>query len=360
MRKTLLSLALCLVLLAAMEVGLRHMLFHHASYSNSESIDRQLQERDAKHEWKLLLVGDSEVRWGVNPLFFDKAMQAHGLDLPSFNHAFDGFGASWWPRLLPGLLKAPALENVEYVAVGIQLIDSHRIIGVSGEDCGALQRPVLTSAFARDIGVGGLCENATWDATLGRRIFDWLWVVRYSSAVRTLFLPTFMQSQRRLGINSRKEGESTRGFEPHRSIVQDIAIYDSEFARWKAQYQPERDFTPLRKTDWENLVKNDGFFDQVNQVVTKKGRKLILFALPTNPTVIDTFNRRQDYLRNSLLLRRWADSRDVIFVDAGIQDVQNPLDYFSDMRHLSGTGATLYSKKLGELIADRFKRGDAR
>jgi len=53
------------------------------------------------------------------------------------------------------------------------------------------------------------------------------------------------------------------------------------------------------------------------------------------------------------LLQDWAIKNDVVFVDAGIQDVANPDVYSSDMRHLSGVGALEYSRKLGRLLAKK-------
>lgn len=353
MRKVIFTLSCCILVLFLGELILRQLLFRYVSYSNSESIDRQLLERNSKADWNLLFIGDSETRWGINPEEIDSTFSNYGVKGRSFNHAFDGFGASWWPRLLPSLLEQPALKNVKVVALGVQLIDLHRVILESGEDCGALQKPVLTSPFAKDLGVDSLCRSQSWDAELGKKLFGAVWVVRYSSAVRSLILPQFMKGQWQLRFNSRKDGGPIRGFEPHRSIAQDRDTYAQEFTRWKAQYQPGRDFVPLQKSAWLELTSSSGFFDQLNEIVRSRGRQLVLFAVPTNPAVIDTFNRRDDYIRNSRLLQEWAAKRGVTFVDAGIQDVANPDDYFSDMRHLSGAGARQYSQKLGQLFVNR-------
>lgn len=75
---------------------------------------------------------------------------------------------------------------------------------------------------------------------------------------------------------------------------------------------------------------------------------MVLFALPTNPLLIDTFKRRADYLKNSNLLHVWAKKNGVVFIDMGMQDVAEPEIYFSDMRHLSGEGARQYSIRLGQ------------
>lgn len=355
MRRILLAIVLCGALLAGLEWWLHARLFQYASYSNSFSIDRQLQERNASGRWNQIFIGDSETRWGIHPGKIDEGLVAAGLPSLAFNHAFDGFGASWWPLLLPALLDDPSLHQVGVVALGVQLIDSHRIIARNEKQCGALQKPVLTSPFAIDLGVYDLCRTEEWDAALGRRVFHDLWLVRYSSAVRTAVLPKFMTSGGPLRVNSRAEGDPYHGFQPHKSIATEKDGYEQEFSRWKAQYDPARDFVPLPVDAWPRLVADGGYFDQLLKTVSERGRKLTLFALPTNPAVIDTFGRRADYARNSALLSQWAKERGVVYVDVGLRDVPDPDDYFSDMRHLSGHGAVQYSAELGRALAAAYR-----
>ena len=342
------SILLCVGMLAALESGLRTALFHHASYSNSESIDAQLAERDASPHWNILLIGDSETRWGIHPQEIDEAFRHAGVEVHTFNHAFDGFGASWWPVLLPPLLQHPSLEHVKIVALGVQMIDAHQVIEQTVQ-CGALQEPVLTSAFGEDLGLRSLCRSDSWDTALGNRLFSWLWTVRYASTIKSLLLPTPLLPQTPLRFNSRKSGEPFHGFEPHYAIAHDRGSYAEELRRWKAQYS-EREFQPLASEIWISLTSAGGFFDRLRDTVNREGRELVLFATPTNPVVIDTFVRRADYATNSLLLRQWAVARGVPFLDLGIQDVRSPDSYFSDMRHLSGEGARLYSQQLGDAL----------
>ena len=349
--RIILAVTLCIALLAAAEWWLRGNLFRHVSYSNSENIDHQVRARAEGAPWSAIFVGDSEVRWGIDPEVIDEAFRQAGVPMKSFNHALDGFGASWWPRLLPKLLREPSLREVETVIVGVQLIDQHRTVSESGIDCGALQRPVLTSPFAVDLRVDGLCRSRSWDAQLGRELFGELWTVRYSSAVRSLLLPSSAFRTSGLQMNSRKLDAPHRGFQAHRTVAQDRAIYADELRRWKAQYVPERDFRPLPEGAWDRQVAPDGFFDELLASVQGSGRKLALFALPTNPEVIDTFGRRADYQANSRLLRQWAIAHGVIYVDLGINDRPDADEFFSDMRHLSGTGARIYSGQLGDALA---------
>lgn len=349
-RRILFTLAVCVALLAAAEAWVRHNLFRHVSYSNSEAIDTQLRQRDGGAPWKMIFVGDSEVRWGVDPAQVDAGFRDVKAATLSFNHAFDGFGGSWWALLLPRLLDAPSLRSVETVVVGVQLSEIHRLLPSSGGECGSLQRPVLTSPFAVDLGAGPLCRTRSWDAELGRDLFGGLWTLRYAPAVRSLVLPDAVFQPERLVFNSRKAGAMRRGFQPHRTIAQDVKEYEAEFGRWKAQYVPERDFKPLPPDAWPAMVGYAGFFEELNEIVTRSGRRLALFALPTNPAVIDTFGRRADYLRNTNLLAEWAQRNHVAYVDLGLQDRPDAQDYFSDMRHLSSVGAHDFSRKLGQAL----------
>ncbi|MFO6418778.1 hypothetical protein ACLBKS_01070 [Hylemonella sp. W303a] len=337
--------------LAAIEICLRAYLFDHVSYSNSASIDAQLRSRKQEAGWTHLFVGDSEVRWGIDPAAMDQGLLEGGLTARSFNHAFDGFGATWWLKLLPQVLADPSLAEVKTVVVGIQLIDIHRVMSDTVQNCGALQKPVLTSPFAVDLGLDGLCNSRSWDAQLGRDLFNWLWIVRYAPAVRSAVLPKAFTPPVGLAFNSRSMGPPYRGFQPHHPIEYDKSDYAKELERWRAQYVPERDFRPMPKNAWRSLADQGGFFDELQRVVGASGRRLALFALPTNPVVIDTFQRRADYLANSRVLAEWAAKHDVTYVDLGIQDRPDAMQFFSDMRHLSGIGAADFSRRLGRFLA---------
>ncbi|WP_157496932.1 hypothetical protein [Hahella ganghwensis] len=341
-------------LLAVAEWWLRGNLFDFVSYSNSESIDDQISQRDVEGDWTMLFVGDSETRWGIHPAEIDEAFEQQGINIKSFNHAFDGFGGSWWVELLPPLLEQPALQKVEVVVLGVQLTAGYGTIEKPSDNCGALQKPVLTSPLAIDLGVDSLCRNYDWDTRLGRQVFNGLWTVRYASSVRSLLLPSSVFAPQGLRFNSAKNGEPYRGFSPHSSIADNKEAYEGEFMRWKAQYNPERHFVPLPEDLWPNLTGKDGFFDRLNNVVVSSGRRLALFALPTNPVVIDTFNRRGDYHRNSKLLADWANNNGVTYIDLGIRDVEEPDIYFSDMRHLSDQGARSFSRILGNALASKY------
>lgn len=355
MKRSVLVFVVCVGLLFAAEAWLRVNLFRYVSYSNSESIDVQLRARDRDGPWQILFVGDSEVRWGVNPEQVDRGLTEGGANFRVFNHGFDGFGASWWTVLLPQILQSPTLADVQTVAVGVQMITTHQLFTPSMRHCGALQRPVLTSAFGIDNDLDGWCQPRAWDSQLGRKLSAPLWSVRYASAVRTMLIPQAFSVTTMLQFNSLKDGEPLRGFQAHRSIEQDEKRAKAGFGRWKAQFDPGRDFKSLPPQAWEKMVAKGGFFDELNSIVSGSGRRLVLFALPTNPVVIDTFQRRSDYVRNSSLLSQWAVNKKVSFIDLGIQDRPDAALYFSDMRHLSGYGAADFSLRLGRAFAPIFE-----
>lgn len=354
MKKIAISFLFTLVIILLIELFLRYKLFEVVSYSNSESIDKQIFDRNKRTDWDILFVGDSETRWGINPKIVEREFSKKGIDAKVFNHAFDGFGASWWKKIIPNFLDLSSLKNVKFLVLGIQLIDAHRNIADNGEDCGDLQKPVLTSAMAYDLNLNNICGLEKWDAKLGKKIFNLIWLVKYSSSIRSLIMPNFVTDDPNLKFNSRIKNQPINGFQSHRSISEDMDIFQSEFDRWKSQYDPEKDFKPLDQNIWPNLLSRESFFDQLKEELDRRGVTLVLYALPTNPLLIDTFKRQEDYDRNSSLLQEWANQKNLIYIDLGRMDVDNPYDYFADMRHLSYLGADDYSQKIGEVLGQRL------
>jgi hypothetical protein len=357
MNKKLLVSLLCVCLVTlGFELWLRSKLFSLVSYSSSESIDRQLGERNKQRaRWTLIFIGDSETRWGIVPSTIDQEMVTSSrAKIESFNHSFDGFGAGWWPALLPSLFEHESLSQLKYVALGVQMTEVHRQYNSENAECGSLQRPVLTSSFGIDSGYDRLCRLSTWDAKLGRAVFDLFWTVKYASAVKSLLMPAWLDQTNGLRSNSRRTGSFDRGFEGHRSSKDDLNEVQQETGRWLKQFQPSRDFKPLPRDEWPRSLSENGYFDSLKKTVERRGAKLILFALPTNPFVIDTFNRRSDYIENSKALGAWSISNGVVFIDLGIEDVADPETHFSDVRHLSETGAKDYSSRLGRALANKL------
>lgn len=343
-------LILFFTLLMLIDLHLRNFLFNEVSYTNSRSFDEQLEQLHSRKDWNLIFIGDSEVHWGMVPKEFDKVVNKNHEGIRSFNLGLDGFGGSWWSLLLPKLLNDDSLQNVEYVVLGVQLTDKLEFLNAeSNVTCGSLQKPILTSPFGLDFGLNVLCEKTGLER-LKRSLSYPLWITRYSSAVRTYLLPDFMSDGQLIEFNSRKSGAIDLGFEPHQSIREESASYGDELKRWKEQYVPERDFVPLNPAIWNEMTDKDGFFDKMNRLVKSKNKKLILYALPTNPVVIDIFNRRSDYKNNAQLLYTWSKQNGVTFVDLGIHDQVDPELYFSDMRHLSKSGAIQFSQDLAKAL----------
>lgn len=340
------------------EIWLRDNLWKYASYTNSAAIDQQLLEWNSRPTWDIVFIGDSEVRWGINPIAFESGLLAQGKQgLSAFNHGFDGFGGSWWSVLLPKVLRsAPNTHSVKYVAIGVQMAGheafwsdtSHTYL--SG-NCGDLQRPVLTSSFGIDLSLDEICRPGVGllDKFVNE-IVSPLWLIRYRSAIKSIILPG---TSDRLTFNSAKNGEGFRGFEPHAPIAANLGNFESEFYRWRKQFEghPEA-LAPLLPEVWDRMVGYGGYFDRMSDLVRSRGAEPIFFALPTNPLVIDYLHRRQDYLRNSDLLLNWAKNRGIIAIDLGIQDRKDADIYFSDMRHLSEIGAADFSSKLAVKIAN--------
>ncbi len=343
------------------EFWLRDYLWEYASYSNSDSIDQQLKEWKGRQKWDVVFIGDSEVRWGVNPIAFEEGVVSQGRQhISAFNHGFDGFGGSWWSVILPKIFKNRFdSKSIQYIAIGVQMIGNDTFweemasLEMS-KNCGALQHPVLTSSFGIDFGLDEFCNSKSGKIDQIFNKFDFnLWFLRYRSAIKSIFLD---ETGKMLRFNSAKSGNGFRGFEPHNPIKNNLESFNSDFARWKKQFDGQpHSLSPLPLKIWEDMVNYGGYFDRMTDLVRSLGAEPIFFALPTNPLVIDYFHRRSDYIRNSDLLAKWAKSRGVIEINLGILDRQDPEYYFSDMRHLSYYGAEDFSKRLAiSLVNHKF------
>ncbi len=350
MRNVLKVLLLLVVPLAALELTVPHWLFEHVSYSNSASIDSQLKALGQRDDWNVLVIGDSEVRWGVSPTALDVALAQQGVRARSFNLAFDGFGGSLWAGMLPHLDLARLAPNLRVLMLGVQLIEGHSLIELDRHQpgvCGALQKPVLTSAFALDHGLARACRADDWKRPLieGAELTSAL--VRYRQPLRALMLG----SGGPLAMNSSGLEPHADGFQPHRSIAENRGEFEKDYQRFLADRQGNASaFEPLAEGVWPGLVRQGGYFDHWRRLAADRGLTLVLFAVPTNPMLIDAKNRRADYLRNSGLLSEWASVHQVPYVDLGIRDQVLRDEHFADHRHLSQYGAPAFSSALGELL----------
>lgn len=359
MRTLIYLLSLFLLPVSAGEAWLREHLWKHASYTNSASIDRQLNEWSGRGRWDIAFIGDSEVRWGINPIAFSSALSKAGQPRWStFNHAFDGFGGSWWSILIPHVFDQDHPANrPRFIALGVQMIEDHYFWDAASasqivSNCGDLQKPVLKSPYAIDKGLHRVCDAEP--DPLGAWVNDLvgqLWLIRYRSAVKSLVIPPGPGAT--LAFNSAKSGEGFQGYEPHRPIAVNPEEFEAEFERWKHQFEGHpQALTSLPVGTWERLVDYGGYFDRMAALIRATGAEPIFFALPTNPLVIDFFHRREDYAKNTKLLKRWAADRGEILVNLGIEDRANARLYFSDMRHLSYLGAGDFSGRLAVALSE--------
>ena len=356
-----LLLIFLLIPLGISELWLRNNLWQYASYTNSASIDQQLRERDSRPSWDFVFVGDSEVRWGINPIAFETGLLTNGAPaLSAFNHGFDGFGGSWWSMMMPKIFNKDQKSHLNrYVVVGVQMVGyedfwNNTAKTYRGENCGELQRPVLTSAFGIDIGMEDVCRLKTGlvDNFISKANNPF-WLIRYRSAIKSIILPG---TNNQLSFNSAKSGDGFRGFEPHAPIANNPHEFEAEFSRWRKQFDghPEA-LSPMPPEVWKKMVAYGGYFDRMSDLIRSLGAEPIFFALPTNPIIIDYFQRRKDYLRHSALLHEWSINRGVIAIDLGILDREDANIYFSDMRHLSYIGAVDFSNRLAGAIAAHLR-----
>lgn len=353
-------LGIILLLTAVPFMGLewfaRHRLFAVASYSNSETIDLKVAELKSRRDWKAIVLGDSETRWGVDPAQLEQA--APEALSPTLNLAFDGFGGGLWSVMIGHFDWRALAPDLRYLILGVQLIDTDSIPGQGARlPCGDLQKPVLTSPFARDMGFHHLCEPPTFASRIEDRAGGISAVVRYRAALKHLLLSRSGTGKGHLSRNSAATGPAVRGFQPHQPIAARRAEYEREknasFAEWSKNPAA---FQPLAPGAWDRMVAPGGYFDHWKATAGRMGVQLVLFALPTNPHLIDARHRRGDYARNSVLLRAWAEANGAVFIDLGVND-RVPMDtHYSDHRHLSGTGAAAFSAALGKALAPRLGR----
>jgi len=345
---------LVLMPLLLLEFAARTMLFQYVSYSNSKSIDRQLHDLRERDDWRIVAIGDSEVRWGFDPVAFDDALAHYGLKGPTFNLAWDGFSSGLWSAVLPALSLNRDAPDLRVVLVGVQLIESHSTISSSEHQpgvCGALQRPVLTSSMGIEHGLDTMCEEPTWRS----RVFSplkHLAIFRYRQAIRTLILgPGVVPAPIEFTSNSLKRSE--RGYDPHSSYADNRTDSDHNLQRMRAEKATDpKAFEPLPPEAWMSMVARGGYFDSWAQLMRRLGWTPVFFALPTNPILIDEKDRRGDYERNSALLQDWARQNGQIFVDLGIRD-HVPMDvHYSDHRHLSVYGAPIFSAELARALCE--------
>lgn len=358
-RKALVVFALILVPFAALELFIRDRLFDYTSYTNSDALDRVIADFQAKpaEEWRIVFLGDSEVRWGVDPAEIEAAFGDIGVEAAAMNFAVDGFSSGWMLLLAEVMELRARMPNLKVVAYGVQMVETHNLsspdrVCENLDQAGAFQYSVFKSAFARDWDLLAHCRRrsdlAAWTVRKAENAFAF---VRFRRELRSLVFGRAADAAVVSGLQSTALPTSYNGYQPH-IPAKDNKTYEQDKQRRYEALRPDGAAPPkLSDGAWEKLVEPDGYFDSLRAPFEAEGIEVVFFALPTNPWLIDAKDRREDYQRNSEMLKEYAARTGVTFIDLGIKDEYDPLLDFSDFRHLSQSGAEKFSAELGGAMA---------
>ena len=214
---------------------------------------------------------------------------------------------------------------------------------------------MLNSAFAKDREMGYLCNSRRWPEPLVAAVENVSAIARYRQSLRVGLLGNSSQAEQvNLASNGIKQYKD--GFYSHLSIQDNQKESDIDLQRFLAKQREEpEEFIPLKEKVWPEMLKEGGVIDQWARYFSDRNILPVLFALPTNPVMIDAKNRRADYQRNSELTAAWAKSQSspAVFIDLGIKDSYHPTQDYADYRHLSEQGALRFSRELGDAIAQQ-------
>jgi len=345
---------------SALEWWVSNKLFNYVSYSNSINLDKQLAILDEDNSWNVLALGSSEVRWGFMPSEFDNGIREGALHdvspgVKSFNLGIDGFSPGLIFSLLDRWNLKDVAPSVKVLLVGVNVTENNTIsdAGYIPGVCGALQKPVLTSSFASDNDLDEDCVKSLWTDRVVD-VVEELSVVRYRKALRNILLP--YAGAGFIGMQSTGLEHTSDGYQPHLSIDEAYDNYKSSWDRLlidKANH-PDR-FTALPIGNYPHFLQNGSFFDRWRRFGEERDIEIVFYALPTNPMLIDEYDRRADYTRHSMLISEWAANNDVVFIDLGIKDDYERNRDFSDHRHLSQYGAPKFSRELGQALVRRVE-----
>jgi hypothetical protein len=344
-----------LVPLLVLEFWVRTYLFDLVSYTNSKNMDPQIEYFQSRKDWQLIVLGSSEVKWGIDPAPIDRAMAAKGVKVSGFNLGFDGFNENFYLSILPFLRLPERLPQFKAVLIGINLVEEKQILPQRFEDgfpCdGILQKAVLRSDFAKDYDLEHLCNPTHWTQPLTKTGESLSAIARYRRSLRTLLL-SHQDSKELIGEISNGLKQYPNGFHSHKPAKDNWPSFQEDHQRFLAERQTSpQQFMPMPPDAWAKLLAEGAFFDRWADYFLDAEILPIFFALPTNPLLIDDRHRREDYQHNSQLMADWAKQRHVVFIDLGIPDRYDDYIDYSDHRHLSGIGAGRYSRELGEVLA---------
>ncbi|WP_181256616.1 hypothetical protein [Merismopedia glauca] len=313
----------------------------------------------ARNDWELVVLGSSEVKWGIDPSQIEQSMAAKGVKFSGFNLGFDGFNENFYLSILPSLKLPHRLPKLKVVLVGINLVEEKQILPQSfneGFPCdGILQRAVLKSDFAKDYDLEHLCNSTDWTQPLVKEAEKISAIVRYRRSLRTLLL-SYQDSRELIGEISNGLKQYPNGFHAHKSAKDNWASFEEDYHRFLAEKKTQPQNFRLMKSDaWSKLLEKGGFFEGWADYFLDYNILPVFFALPTNPLMIDDRHRREDYQRNSQLMTQWAKQHQVVYLDLGICDRYDDYIDYSDHRHLSEIGAIRYSRELGTALAGNTK-----
>ncbi len=329
------------------EIWTRFYLFEHVSYTKSKSLDNTIKDLKSSTTENIYFFGDSEVRWGINPLLFDEHIQKLGLNSTSFNFGIDGFSSGLNLALLKKI-KIQNLKSIQVAFIGVQLIEYNQIFSSDEEIIrivggGALQRPIFLSAFGIDNGLTELSgkKSSVLDSSP-------LSVFRYRASIKEMLESRISDARYQPPI-------SIRGFEPHASIATNFDSFKREIEDKLAEKaSTPQSYSGLNDTYWAKSLEQGMYFDEYANFFLENNILPVFFALPTNPWLIDIKDRRQNYLRNSESLKKWSADRGLVFIDIGILDHFEKNEDFADFRHLSFKGANKFSELLSKEAAASF------
>jgi hypothetical protein len=329
------------------ELWLKSQLFQQISYTKSKAMDNTIKDLAKTSVNDVYFFGDSEVRWGVNPFYFDEKSKQNGLNIQSFNFGIDGF-SSGLNLSMTQKIGIDDFKGIKVALIGVQLIEYNRPFN-SEEDIrrlvgnGALQRPIFLSSY-------GVDKQLYYWTESKKNLLNYFpfYSFKYRSSVKELFVsypkPTVSTTY------------SLRGYEPHISIAanQDNFNSDKENKSKEKQEEPEN-FQPLDEKLWQETLAEGKYFDNYANFFLANNVLPVFFALPTNPWLIDFKERRINYRQNSKALQNWADQNGLVFIDGGILDNFSATEDFADFRHLSARGADKFSDILAKKLLENLK-----
>ncbi len=325
----------------------QHWLFSKVSYTNSPAFDQKIDAMQSSgDEWDVLFVGSSEVRWGIDPEVFDASVSAAvpDLNIDSFNIALDGFSPGLMFPLLSSREFVPDRDKPRVIIVGLNLAESVSVTRLEHAPgaCGQLQKPILTSPFARDAGISIICsepaDGRNWFESLAFEIP----LLRYRAAIRAYLLGELPAPL--------SNDITARGFHPHPPDPDHSEKFwaDQDRLREEEAYR----YAALPPEYWANAIEPDGFFDEFVQLGERRGWQVVFFHLPTNPNFFEGFEKAGTVALNQQLLSTWVERSDGVFIDLGIKYEYDRQEDFADFRHLSARGAEKFSAELARAFVE--------